>query len=1127
MQLSAEGESGGASAEPLAETLAEPSARGSMPPADGRAHSPRTPARRAERAPADAARWSAGSKPSDARTHGSARAHSRGRPCVDVNPVAWSTGSAASDGMRSPGSLPADAADVAASDGNSPMCSPAAAVGREVPAEWRAGATHAVSSPAAAIERARAARSVDGRWARRDTATNAPPSERASMALSSPSRTSLVAAPLVLARSAAPPPRSGLSAVEALVATAGARTLLTHTPSAAAAAAATPAAFACGPPELTAPAGAPSGACTRTHQQGATAPPAHEAHAQPSSPTGPGPGPGPGSGPGPADRASASRCSADARAEAIMPPAPAVAGRTPPAGAARRAKSPAGEEAASAALSRTAAVSATPTAAMPASAHAHERTQARACVHAEGSRGAREAGGDKQAVQRPRPLHRADDGRRRGSRTHAPPHGWAVEYDVRPGDTLAAVAMRAGVGARELRAANGLPAIGGAIMAGQRLWLPGAERADDGRPAHPTAAPRADEGGASDAATAAAAAAPPPGGARAAKRAADASATPQRVQRPSQPSSLARAASASAAERARAPRALAFGFVRRSLTPPPASPPPAHGGASRPLRAALAAQLPLTMPATYCTQGRGVSGTLTVSDGLTTFEPELWDPLVRAYGRLPFQIAVDNASVAHARARSGREAAPCGDGRGAQRRGASERAGGDCENGGGGVHNLRAAGAPAGITRKRCASLHLALSATGGGDGAEHGSRMADVSFWLRDMHAAQTACDALTSSSSFRQRARSLEASSYAPVAADALAWRGARAGVLQQQQQQQQQQRWAGEGQAVAQARDTRGGVGAVERAAGAGGAGGRAERLRALLASPRGGRTSMPQQISPGLGADAGGAHWPPIVAGDGDERNASSEPASDGDDAHGGRVARARGRGLRGRGAASRRSLLAAYLESLSRQISARAPCADDSDGDAPAGVRAALLPPFRPRLRGRTSRSPPPLVSTAEIEALAASLPQRHKLCDWKLLYCLEEHGCSLHTFFDRARGHAGTVLLVRDAELGALFGAFAPCEWRACKGFYGSGETLLFSLRPKRQVLRWTGANSYFMLSDESSLAIGAGGCFGLWLSADFAHGSAGECETFDAGMVAPAREFRCAAIEVYGLVAPSVLADD
>jgi hypothetical protein len=126
-------------------------------------------------------------------------------------------------------------------------------------------------------------------------------------------------------------------------------------------------------------------------------------------------------------------------------------------------------------------------------------------------------------------------------------------------------------------------------------------------------------------------------------------------------------------------------------------------------------------------------------------------------------------------------------------------------------------------------------------------------------------------------------------------------------------------------------------------------------------------------------------------------------------------------------------------------------------------------------------------------------------------------------------GYDATVLVVKDVESGSTFGAFAPSEWHVARGFYGTGEALLFSLRPARAVRRWSGRNSYNMLSDESSIALGAGGnAFGLWLGADFAHGSSGPCETFEGdGSLAPSSEFKVAAIEVYGLVTPSLLDDD
>jgi len=217
--------------------------------------------------------------------------------------------------------------------------------------------------------------------------------------------------------------------------------------------------------------------------------------------------------------------------------------------------------------------------------------------------------------------------------------------------------------------------------------------------------------------------------------------------------------------------------------------------------------------------------------------------------------------------------------------------------------------------------------------------------------------------------------------------------------------------------------------------------------------------------------------------------------------------------------SRRSLLVAYL-GLSRQPSIGLP---PSNHDAEAEGSSKQQSPYRPRIRGRSARSPPGLLSQQEVESVHAELPLRHRLCDWQLLYGLEEHGCSLNTFYKLTKGYEQTVLLVMDTDTNAVFGAFAPVEWRVADSFYGSGEAMLFSLRPTKEVQRWSGRNSFFMLSNERSIALGAGGCFGLWLGEDFSTGSAGPCETFEMSTIAPTREFKCATVEVYGLVPPSL----
>lgn len=42
--------------------------------------------------------------------------------------------------------------------------------------------------------------------------------------------------------------------------------------------------------------------------------------------------------------------------------------------------------------------------------------------------------------------------------------------------------------------------------------------------------------------------------------------------------------------------------------------------------------------------------------------------------------------------------------------------------------------------------------------------------------------------------------------------------------------------------------------------------------------------------------------------------------------------------------------------------------------------------------------------------------------------------------------------------------------------YYGTGEAFVFSFHPTFSVHRWTGANDYFCISNESWLAMGGGG---------------------------------------------------
>ncbi|XP_063206145.1 TLD domain-containing protein 2 isoform X1 [Chroicocephalus ridibundus] len=195
------------------------------------------------------------------------------------------------------------------------------------------------------------------------------------------------------------------------------------------------------------------------------------------------------------------------------------------------------------------------------------------------------------------------------------------------------------------------------------------------------------------------------------------------------------------------------------------------------------------------------------------------------------------------------------------------------------------------------------------------------------------------------------------------------------------------------------------------------------------------------------------------------------------------------------------------------------CGEPAGAEQPGWERAPAAAPALEEPCRLVLSTPSSILRDEEIQELGPHLPPRATQQPWRLLYCTGRDGFSLRSLYRRG-GPPGSpaLLLIRDTEAQA-FGAFCATAIRCSNGFYGTGETFLFSFSPELKVFRWTGRNNFFMKGDVDLLMVGGGsGRFGLWLDGDLHHGGSHPCETFDNETLSPREEFCVQDLEVWGL---------
>lgn len=171
-----------------------------------------------------------------------------------------------------------------------------------------------------------------------------------------------------------------------------------------------------------------------------------------------------------------------------------------------------------------------------------------------------------------------------------------------------------------------------------------------------------------------------------------------------------------------------------------------------------------------------------------------------------------------------------------------------------------------------------------------------------------------------------------------------------------------------------------------------------------------------------------------------------------------------------------------------------------------------------------------LMNSGDFFTLAMEMPPKVDGCPWVLKFSTAKDGFTLNSLVRKLSDVTSPVLILiqacanksddkmdKSANISSTFGAFLSDAPKKSEHFEGTGQTFVFELKPKFNVYKWTGENTYFFKVDNDCMIIGSSkGSNAIWVDADLYQGRTRACGTFDNPSLMKGEDFTLKTLECW-----------